>query len=135
MTVGLVAGLLGGDLHAGGQHLVVGQVKDLFIERCVGGHALFPEGVGEDFRHLGVAVDHKDLLGGGVVHMVDPVQQVVPVRVGGQALEVMDGGVHRDVLAEEADLLGAVEQVAAQGALTLVAHEDDGALLPPQVVL
>ena len=62
-------------------------------------------------------MDHKDLLGGGVLHRLDPLEQVAPVRVGGQALEVVDGGVHRDLLPEQADLFGPVQEVAAQGPL------------------
>ena len=132
---GLEADLLGLQLHAGGQHPVGGQVVDLLIEGGVGVHTLLPKGVGEDLGDGGVAVDHEDLVGGGGGHMVDPVQQVVPVGVGGQAPEIVDGSVDGDVLAEETDLLGPLQQMAAQGPFPLVAHEDHGALRPPQVVL
>ena len=101
----------------------------------MGGDAqLVVQGLGEQLGDGAVPVDHKDLLGlgGEVFH---PGQQVGPVRVGGQALEVDDAGLNGDLFAEELDRLGPLQQAAAQGALPLIAHKDHGALRPPQVVL
>ena len=90
--------------------------------------------VGEELGDLLVPVDYKDLLrpGGEVLH---PLQKVVPVGVGGQALEVDDLGPDGDILAKELDRFGPLQQPPAQGALPLIAHEHHGALGPPEVVL
>lgn len=76
--------------------------------------------------------EHLLGLGGEALH---PGQQMAPVGVGGQALEVDDAGPDGDLLAEELDGLGPLQQAAAQGALRLITHKDHGALRPPQVVL
>ena len=90
--------------------------------------------LGKEVGHLAVPVDHKDLLGGrGKV--LDPGEQVVPVRVGGEPLEVDDAGVDGDLLAEQLHRLGPLQQPPAQGALRLIAHKHHGALGAPQVVL
>ena len=88
--------------QAGGEHLVIQQVVDLFVVWGVGGQSLFPEGVGVDLRHLLVAVDHEHLPGPGA-EVLDPPQQAVPVGVGGEAMEVDDPRPHGDLLAEELD--------------------------------
>lgn len=120
--------------QAGGEHLVIQQVVDLFVVWGVGGQSLFPEGVGVDLRHLLVAVDHEHLPGPGA-EVLDPPQQAVPVGVGGEAMEVDDPRPHGDLLAEELDRADAVEEPSAQAALGLIAHEHHGALRPPEVVL
>ena len=101
----------------------------------MGGDAqLVVQGLGEQIGDGAVPMDHKDLLGlgGEALH---PGQQMAPVGVGGQALEVDDAGPDGDLLAEELDGLGPLQQAAAQGALRLIAHKDHGALRPPQVML
>ena len=55
--------------------------------------------------------------------------------MGGKALEVHDLGVNGDLFAEELHTSDALQQGAAQGALPLIAHEHDGALRLPEVVL
>ena len=52
-----------------------------------------------------------------------------------QAGEVDDLRLDGDLLTEQLDLGSAVQQAAAQTALCLIAHEDHGALLPPQIML
>ena len=99
----------------------------------MGGNAPLVQAVGKNFRHVFIPVDHKDLLwGGGEVG--GPGQQMVPVRVGAEALEVLQMGLDGDLLAEELHALRALQQGAAQGSLPLVAHENHGALRPPEVV-
>ena len=91
--------------------------------------------LGKEGCHLPVAVDHENVLGLGSLKALDPCHQVIPVGMGGQALEVDDLGVDGDLLAEELHLIGALQQGTAQRALTLEAHEHDGGLTAPQVVL
>ena len=57
--------------------------------------------LGEVGSHLPVAVDDEHVLGLGGLDVCDPRQQVIPVGVGGKALEVHDLGVDGDLLAEE----------------------------------
>ena len=99
----------------------------------MGGDALVVEGLGKQLGDRAVAVDHKDLLGGGG-EAADPVQQVGAVGVGAEALEIHNAGVDGDLLPEELHRLGPLQQAAAQSALGLIAHKDHGALPPPQVV-
>ena len=120
---------------AGRQHLVGNQIVDFGVLGCVGGEAHALDGLGKEGRHLPVAVDHKDVLGLGLLEVGDPAQQVVPVGVGGKALEIHDLGVDGDLLAEHLDALGALQQGAAQSALALIAHEHHGALSAPQIML
>ena len=75
------------------------------------------------------------MLGLGGLDVSDPRQQVIPVGMGGKALEVHDLGVNGDLFAEELHTSDALQQGAAQGALPLIAHEHDGALRLPEVVL
>ena len=114
-------------------HLVGDQVVHLRVLGRVGGEAQALDGLGEEGRHLPVPMDHEHMLGLGRLDGLDPRQQVVPVRVGGEALEVLDPRVDGDLLAEELHALCALQQGAAQGALPLVAHEHHGALRPPEV--
>ena len=100
----------------------------------MGGNAQLIQVVGEELGDLAVPVDHKDLLRLGR-EMPHPLQQMVPVGVGGEALEVDHLGPDGDVLAKQLDGAGSLQQAAAQGALPLIAHEHHGALGPPQVVL
>ena len=81
----------------------------------MGGDAQLVQVPGEQVGDLAVAVDHKDLLGGGR-EVLDPGQQVIPVGVGGQALEIDDAGVHGDLLAEQLYGLSSLQQPAAQRA-------------------
>ena len=81
----------------------------------MGGEAHALDGLGEEGRYLPVTVDHKDMLGLRLLEVGDPAQQVVPVGVGGKALEIHDLGVDGDFLAEHLDALGALQQGAAQG--------------------
>ena len=60
---------------------------------------------------------------------------MIPVRVGAEAGEVLQTGPDGDFLAEELHALRPLQQLAAQGALPLEAHEEHGALRPPEVVL
>ena len=100
----------------------------------MGGDIPLVQGVGEELGDGGIAVDHKDLLGSGA-EAADPLQQMIPVGVGGQTGEIDDAGVDGDLLTEELDALGALQQTAAQRALTLIAHKDHGGLGAPQIVL
>ena len=85
--------------------------------------------------HLPVAVDHEDVLGLWLLEAADPLEQVVPVGVGAEAVEPDDPRPDGDLLAEQLHPLGPVQNPAAQRALRLVAHKQDGGLRPPQVVL
>ena len=100
----------------------------------MGGEAQLIQVPGEQLGDLTIAVDHKDLLGGGG-EVLDPRQQVVPVSVRGQALEVDNAGIDGDLLAKQFHGLSPLQQTAAQRALCLIAHKDHGALLTPEVVL
>ena len=111
------------------------EVIDLGILGSMGTEAQALDALGEVGSHLPVAVDHEDVLGLGGLHVLDPGQQVIPVGVGGEALEVHDLRPDGDLLAEELHALGPVQQSTAQGALALVADEDNGAVRPPEVVL
>ena len=101
----------------------------------MGGEAQLFHALGEVGSHLPVAVDDEHVLGLGGLDVSDPRQQVIPVGMGGKALKVHDLGVNGDLLAEELHTSDALQQGAAQGALPLIAHEHDGALRLPEVVL
>ena len=101
----------------------------------MGGEAQLLHTLGKVGRHFPVAVDNEHVLGLGCLDVGDPGQQVIPVGVGGKALEIHDLGVNGDLLTEELHILGPLQQRAAQSALPLVAHEHHGALRSPQVVL
>ena len=101
----------------------------------MGGEAQLFHALGEIGSHLPVAVDDEHVLGLGGLDVSDPRQQVIPVGMGGKALKVHDLGVNGDLLAEELHTSDALQQGAAQGTLPLIAHEHDGALRLPEVVL
>ena len=91
--------------------------------------------LGKHRRHLPVAVDHEHVLGLGLLEMADPVQQMVVVGVGAEALEIHHLGPDGHVLAEQLHGGSPVQQGPAQGARRLEAHEHHGAVRPPQVIL
>ena len=99
-----------------------------------GGEALLGEGLGEDILHLVLAMDDEDPLGLRL-EGVHPLQQALPVGMARKAGKLADLGLHLDGLAEELDVRCPLQQGAAQRAHGLIAHEEDGALLPPEVVL
>ena len=101
----------------------------------MGSKAQLFHALGKVGSHLPVAVDDEHVLGLGGLDVSDPRQQVIPVGMGGKALKVHDLGVNGDLLAEELHTSDALQQGAAQGALPLIAHEHDGALRLPEVVL
>ena len=86
-------------------------------------------------RYLPVSVDHEDMLGLGLPEAGDPFQQMIPVRVGAEAGKVLQAGPDGDLLAEELHALRSLQQLAAQGALSLEAHEEDCTFRTPEVVL
>ena len=69
------------------------------------------------------------------VECLDPLDEMIVIGVGRQALEVDDLRLDGDLLAEELDLFNAVEQSAAQRAGRLEADEHDRAVRAPEVVL
>ena len=75
--------------------------------RCTGARGrskpMLCNALGKVGRHLPVAVDDEHVLGLGGLDVRDPRQQVIPVGMGGKALEVHDLGVDGDLLAEELD--------------------------------
>ena len=93
------------------------------------------DGLGKQGRYLPVAVDDEHMLGLGLLEVGDPVQQMIPVGVGAETLEVDDLGPDGHILAEQLHAGRAVQQGAAQGAGGLEAHEHHGAVGTPQVVL
>ena len=64
-----------------------------------------------------------------------PGEQLRLVGVGGQPGDLVDVGLHRDLLAEDAHPLVALQQAPPQRALRLEADDDHVGLGPPQVVL
>lgn len=101
----------------------------------MGRKAQLTHGLGKHRRHLPVAVDHENMLGLGLLEMADPVQQMVVVGVGAEALEIHHLGPDRHVLAEQLHGGHPVQQGPAQGARGLEAHEHHGTVRPPQVIL
>ena len=118
-----------------GRELLVGdQVVLLGVLGRVGGKAQGLHRVGIHRRHISVAVHHEHMGGPGRVKVLDPVDQMVVIRVGGKPLEVDDLGADGDILAEQPHALGAVQQVASQRTGRLEAHEHHGAVGAPEVV-
>ena len=99
-----------------------------------GGVAQALQGVHKEVLHRVVAVVDKDPPGLGVKG-ADPLQQALAVGVARHAAHLGDLGLHLDLLAEQLDPVDPLHQGAAQGAHRLVAHKEDGAFLPPEVVL
>ena len=91
--------------------------------------------LGVDGRHLAVAVNHEHMGSLRRIKVLDPVHQVVVIGVRAEAGEVDDLGPDGHVLAEELDTVGPIQQVAAQGARGLEAHEHHGAVGAPEVIL
>ena len=95
-------------------------------------------------RHLSVSTKEVQ---GSVVAVVDehaagffreafqPGEQAVAVGVAADAGESAHLGGDADVFAKELDLLRALDDLAAERALGLIADEEDGGLFAPEVVL
>ena len=86
---------------AGSHDLILDQIIDLGVLGRMGGEAQLFHALGEIGSHLPVAVDDEHVLGLGGLDVSDPRQQVIPVGMGGKALEVHDLGVNGDLLAKE----------------------------------
>ena len=106
----------------------------LTIIRCAGVEALLREGLGKDVLHLILAVDDEHPLGLRLKG-VDPLQQALPVGVARKAGELADLRLHLDGFAEELHVVRTLQQRAAQRVHGLIAHKEDGAFLPPEVML
>ena len=89
---------------------------------------------GKHGRNVLVAVDNKHVRRLRV-ECLDPLDEMIVIGVGRQALKVDDFRLDGDLLAEELDLFNAVEQSAAQRAGRLEADEHDRAVRAPEVVL
>ena len=55
--------------------------------------------------------------------------------MGTEPCKVLQMCLHRDFLSEELHTFRALQKTAAQGALALIAHKEDGAFRPPEVML
>ena len=106
----------------------------LTIIRCAGVEALLREGLGKDVLHLILAVDDEHPLGLRLKG-VDPLQQALPVGVARKTGELADFRLHLDGFTEELHVVRTLQQRAAQRVHGLIAHKEDGAFLPPEVVL
>ena len=89
---------------------------------------------GKHGRNVLVAVDNKHVRRLRV-ECLDPLDEMIVIGVGRQALKVDDLRLDGDLLAEELDLFNAVEQSAAQRAGRLESNEHDRAVRTPEVVL
>ena len=67
--------------------------------------------------------------------MLGPLQQVAAVSVRTKAGEVDNSGTDGDLFPEKLDRFCTFQQTAAERALCLIAHEDDGAFRSPEIVL
>ena len=96
----------------------------------MGGDAPLIQIICKEVCDLTIPVYHEHLvrLGG---EMADPVQQVIPVGVRGQAGEIQDPGPDGDLLTKKLYTFGPLQQTAAQGALPLIAHKDHSAFGAP----
>lgn len=89
---------------------------------------------GKHGRNVLVAVDNKHMRRLRVEGL-DPLDEMIVIGVGRQALEVDDFRLDGDLLAEELDLFNAIEQPTAQRAGRLEADEHDRAVRAPEIVL
>ena len=72
------------------------------------------DALGEEGRHLPVAVDHENVLGLGLLELADPIHQMVVVGVGAEALEIHHLGPDGYLLTEQLHTGSAVQQGMAQ---------------------
>ena len=86
---------------------------------------LVVEEAGEGFALVLLAMDEEDGLGLGVA---DVAEEFEAVGVGAVGVEGLDFGLHGEFVAEDADLLFAVLDAAAEGVFGLVADEEDEVL-------
>ena len=105
---------------------------------AVGGHGIIAvflcQAAGKSVSHRVISVYNKDLLG-FCLKTADPVQQSCLVGMSGHALHHDDFGADQDRLAEQLDLIRAVEQLPAGRSFRLIADEYNGGFRPPQIEL
>ena len=85
-------------------------------------------------RYVHIAVDNKNLPGLRL-HIAQPLEQMVVIRMGAETLEVHDLRLHGDLLAEELDAVSAIQQMATERAGGLEAYEHHRVLCTPEIVL
>ena len=102
------------------------QLGDVRLERQV-----LADPLGEPVERVVFTVDEDEAVGG---RLADPVEQDWLVGVGGEPVHGPGLGGDGDLLAEDADLLRAVDDLAAEGADGLVADELHAGPLVPEVV-
>ena len=118
-----------------GQHSAFGSHGPLCpVVGSTGGKAFFGQGIDKNVLHFVLAVHHEHALGLGRKG-IHPAQQALPVCMAGHAGKLADLRLHLDGFTEQLDLRSSIDQGAAQRAHRLIAHEQNGALRPPQVVL
>ena len=89
---------------------------------------------GKGRRHLPVAMDDKHMAGCSLFELVNPVQQMIPVGMGAESLEIDDFGPDSHLIAKQLHAFRALQQMAAQRAGGLEAHKHHGAFRTPQVI-
>ena len=68
-------------------------------------------------------------------HITIPGQKLLLIRMGGEALHIVNLGADANGLAHDLHFFSAIDNLAAQGALGLEAGEYYAAFLTPQIVL
>ena len=71
------------------------------------------EGLGKEGGYLPIPVHHKNMLGLWMLEVGNPADEMIPIRVGGEAVEIGNVGVDGNFLAKKLDAFCALHQVAA----------------------
>ena len=69
-----------------------------------------------------------------VTDLAVPGQEFALIGMGGEAVDGVDGSADRDILSEQIEMAGAIDDVAGRGAGSGKSDEDDGGFLAPEIV-